>query len=139
MAGLLHGLRFLDASHPSLLIGVKRRTVTVVLDPGSQLRRCRPDTALDLVHHVGIDVKKLLGILPALTEPLLIQVVPGATLAHEPEIGGDIQYTSGRRDPLVVHDVELSLAEGRRDLVLDHLDPRPDADRVLSLLDGLGT
>src|ERR687886_810262 len=102
MAGLLHGVRFLGGGNESLFIGAPRRTVTVVLDPGSQLRRCRPDTPLDLVHHVGIDAQELLCILPALTEPLLIQVVPGSALAHEPEISGNIQYASGRRDPLVV-------------------------------------
>ena len=41
------------------------------------------------------------------------------------------------RDPVAVLDVELGLAERRRDLVLDDLDPDPVADRLGALLEGL--
>src|SRR4029077_9769290 len=45
---------------------------------------------------------------------------------------------AGARDTLAEHDVEFGLAEGRRDLVLDHLDLDPRADGVGAVLDGLG-
>ena len=40
------------------------------------------------------------------------------------------------RNALPVHDLELGLAERRRDLVLDHLDARLVADHFFAILDG---
>src|SRR5579884_1130865 len=111
----------------------------VEVDAGAQLGRGVADAALDLLHHVGVGLEELLGVLAALAESLLIEVVPSAALAHDAEIGGDVEHASRFRDALVIHDVELSLTEGWRDLVLDYLDARAHADRVLPILDGLDT
>ena len=53
-----------------------------------------------------------------------------------PPSDAEVEQLALERDALVVEDVELGLAERRRDLVLHHLDPRAVADHLLALLDG---
>ena len=48
----------------------------------------------------------------------------------------EIDEVAGPRDPFAIHDVELRRAEWRGDLVLDHLELGPAADRLLAFLDG---
>src|SRR5690606_3323574 len=109
----------------------------VVVNARAQFGRGSPDLLLDIPQDVRIRLEEFLDVLPALAEPLLAQVEPGARLPDDTEVGPDIDDAADGRDALVVHDVELGLAERGRHLVLDDADPRPDADALLALLDRL--
>ena len=52
-------------------------------------------------------------------------------------LDAEIEQAARGRDPLAELDVELGLAEGRRDLVLDDLHADAVADRLGALLEGL--
>jgi len=94
------------------------------------------------------DVLVLAGDLTDLGKPsearLLVEELRGCTLPVVAVLGnhdyesGEVEEVAGERDALGVHDVELGVAEGRGDLVLDDLHPRPvagDLDAVLDRLD----
>src|SRR5699024_5954478 len=90
----------------------------------------------NLVHRLGIVFQEHLHILPTLAEPLLAVVEPGAALANHADLDGGIQHRAGSGDSLVVHDVELCLAERWSHLVLDHLHAAANTDGFLSLFQG---
>src|SRR5919112_1469678 len=119
------------------LLGNLRTLATVERKPTAQLRRSRLDSGADLLQDVGVVLEKLLGVLATLTEALLIEIEPRPALAHDSQVDPDVEDAAFDRDPLVVHDVELGLPEGRRDLVLDDLHPRPRPDGVGAVLDRL--
>jgi hypothetical protein len=52
-----------------------------------------------------------------------------------PGLDAEIDQFAGLGDALAIHDVELDLLEGRRHLVLDHLDPGLVADHLVAVLD----
>lgn len=97
------------------------------------------DQALDFVRQRRIFVQELLGVLAPLPKAVLTQVEPSAALADNVEFHTDIEDVAGAGDAFVVHDIELSLAEGRRNLVFHHLDPGAAADRLLAVLERLDT
>src|SRR5581483_11696398 len=97
----------------------------------------RADLRLDLVPDLDVLAQELARVLAALPEPHLAVRDEGARLAQDAHLDADVEQAAFLRDALVVEDIELGCAERRRDLVLDDLDLRPDADRVLALLDRL--
>ena len=89
----------------------------------------------DLVGDVRIVAQEQLGILAALAEPLGIVGEPGARLLDDAGLDAEIDQFAGLRHALAIHDVELDLLEGRRQLVLDHLDAGLVADHLVAVLD----
>ena len=79
--------------------------------------------AADLVHQRRVVAQELLGVLPALAQADVAVVEPGAALVDELVLDGQVEQVAFAADAAVVHQVELGLAERRRDLVLDHLAP----------------
>src|ERR1700686_4109068 len=61
-------------------------------------------------------------------QPLAPEVEPGAALLDHAPLGPQIDELVEARAAAAVEDVELGLPEGRRELVLDHLHPRPVAE-----------
>src|SRR3546814_5656081 len=56
---------------------------------------------------------------------------PGARFLDQPGLDAEVEDLADLRNALAVHDVEFDLLERRRDLVLDHLDPRRVADDLV--------
>src|SRR5262249_54275406 len=81
------------------------------------------------VAHLGLEVgqrrrvllQPLLGVLPSLPDPLVLERVPGPRLLDEALIDRSVEDGAGLGDPFAVEDVELGLTERRRQLVLDDL------------------
>src|SRR3546814_17298445 len=63
---------------------------------------------------------------------------PGARFLDQPGLDAEVEDLADLRNALAVHDVEFDLLERRRDLVLDHLDPRRVADDLVAVLDLAG-
>ena len=61
----------------------------------------------------------------------------GAALLHDLAAHTQVEQGALARDPLAVHDVELGQLEGRRDLVLGHLDAHAVADRLGAVFERL--
>src|SRR3546814_19340474 len=72
----------------------------------------------DLDHDLGVVDQELLGVLPTLAELLAVVGVPSTRLLHDLLVDADVDHATLTADALAVHDVELGLAEGSRDLVL---------------------
>src|SRR5713226_8655997 len=68
-------------------------------------------------------------------EPLASEREPGPALLDQAALAGEFQELVRPRDAHSVEDVELRLAEGRRELVLHHLHPRARADHLIAFLD----
>ena len=66
-------------------------------------------------------LEKLLGVLAALAQTGTAVVDPGSTLLHQFLFDGQIEQVSFEADTAIIHQVEFGTAEGRSDLVLDHL------------------
>ena len=81
--------------------------------------------------------QELARVLAPLTELLALVGEPGARLLDDLEVDADVDERALLRDALAVHDVELALAERRRDLVLHDLDARARADDVGAVLEVL--
>src|SRR4051812_35328467 len=105
------------------------------LDWNLNSRDLRPNLSLKSFRHVRIGLQELLGLLPALAQSDLAIGEPGARLAHDVVRHANVEQTALAADPLAIHDVELGHAEGRCDLVLDHLDAHPAANGVRAALD----
>src|ERR1022692_1689374 len=76
----------------------------------------------DLFRELGLFPERLLGRVAALADELALVGDPSPLLLENPVLEAEVEEGAGRRDALVVHDVELDLREGRGDLVLHHLD-----------------
>src|SRR5690606_5861532 len=76
------------------------------------------------------------GVLAALAEPLAIPGEPGAGLLDDAGLDAQIEQFAGLGDAFAIHDVELDLAEGRGQLVLDHFYPGLVAHDLLAVLEG---
>src|SRR5471032_2316989 len=74
-------------------------------------------------------------VLAALADALAAVAEPGAALLDDVVLHRQIEQVAFARDALAVEDVELHLAEGRRDLVLHHLDAGGVADDRLTVLE----
>src|SRR6267143_723163 len=73
--------------------------------------------------------------LAAGTESLPAEREPGATLLDQAALAGEVEKLVRARDAHPVEDVELGLAERRRQLVLHHLDPRTRSDHLIAFLE----
>src|SRR3546814_1429950 len=80
----------------------------------------------------------LLGILAALADTDRVIAEPGARFLDQPGLDAEVEDLADLRNALAVHDVEFDLLERRRDLVLDHLDPRRVADDLVAVFDLAG-
>jgi hypothetical protein len=90
---------------------------------------------LDLARQLGIVAQEALGVLAPLAEALAVIGEPGARLLDDAGLDAEVDELAGLRHALAIHDVELDLLEGRRQLVLDHLDAGLVADDLVAILD----
>src|SRR5207237_10605630 len=97
--------------------------------------RLLADLALDLARELRVFFQEIARVVLALAQPVAVVDVPGAGLLEHAEHDADLQHLAFARDAVAVHDVELRLLEGRRDLVLHHLDAGLGADDLVALLD----
>src|SRR5918994_7023506 len=95
------------------------------------------DLGLDLPGHLDVLVQVRLGVVAALAEPLVAVGEERPRLRDDVVLDAEVEDAAGARDPLAELDVELRLAEGRRDLVLDDLDADAVADGLRALLQRL--
>src|SRR5215213_870974 len=125
-----HGGRHVVGARALLVRAVDRRQV---LPDAERL----VDLALDLLGDLRVLVEERLGVVAPLAEAL------GAVGEERPGLGDDVvldpevEDAARGRDALAELDVELGLAERRRDLVLDDLDADPVADRLGAVLERL--
>src|SRR5438093_3726850 len=95
----------------------------------------RQQLGLELGTDVGVLLEKQAGVFAPLADALFAEGEPGAGLLHHALVDGVVEQLTLARDPLVVEDVELRLAERGRDLVLHHLYLGAVADRAVSLFE----
>src|SRR5262249_49950821 len=76
---------------------------------------------LDRRGHVGRLGQEAARVPPALADAVAAEGVPGAGLLEDAVLRGEVDQLALLRDAGAVEDVELGLAERRRDLVLHHL------------------
>jgi hypothetical protein len=77
------------------------------------------------------------GLVAALADLGAVVGVPGAGLLDEAELLGSVDQLAELVDADAVEDLEVRLAERRRELVLDDLDLALAADRLVAALDRL--
>src|SRR5215208_2998791 len=94
------------------------------------------DVGEDATAHLVVLLEELLGVLTPLTKPLVAVGEPGTGLLYHVVLNTDIQEAPFFGDTLTVHDVELDHLERWRHLVLNDLDPRLVAHRVVAGLQG---
>src|SRR5439155_13048102 len=103
------------------------------------LRRLEADQReqlhLDLARDVLVLLEEHARVFAALADALLPEAEPGAGLGDDVAVDGIVDQLALARDPFVVEDVELRLAERRGDLVLDYLHLGAVADRLLAFLE----
>src|SRR5215213_135555 len=83
------------------------------------------DLALDLLRDLLVLVEEGLGVVAPLAEPLVAVGEERARLGDDVVLDPEVEDAARGRDALAELDVELGLAERRRDLVLDDLDANP--------------
>src|SRR6266540_4552255 len=79
--------------------------------------------------------EKLLGVLPALADPVILIGVPGPTLVDKTPLTRQVQEIALARDALAIHHVKLGPPERWRHLVLDDLDAHPAAGGLIAIFD----
>src|SRR5580704_11956202 len=92
--------------------------------------------AFDLVGDIRVFLQELLGVLAPLPQTLALVAEPGARFLHHASLDAEIDKLADLRNAFAIHDVEFDLLEGRRDLVLDHLDAGLVTDDLFTVLDG---
>src|SRR5438105_4787615 len=85
---------------------------------------------------VGIFFQEVAGILAALANTLALVAEPGAGFFYNIVQRANVEQVAHARDTLAVHNVELSLAEGRGGLVLYDFNFRARAHHVIALFYG---
>src|SRR4051794_9904488 len=95
------------------------------------------DLALDLLGDLLVLVQEPLGVVAPLAEALGPVGEERAGLGDHVVLDPEVEDAARGRDALAELDVELSLAERGRDLVLDDLDPDAVADRLRAVLERL--
>ena len=111
---------------------------SVGVEPSIMSPATMPASADGLLEFGGdfrVFLEKGLGVLAALADALAVVAEPGAALLDDAGGDAEVEQLAVLGDALAVHDVELDHAEGRRQLVLHHLDPGLVADHVVALLD----
>src|SRR5207237_9332015 len=89
----------------------------------------------DAAQEFRILAQGVLRVLAPLAEPLAAIGEPRARLLDDAVRHRQVEHVALARDARPAHDVELALAERRRDLVLDDLDLRAVADHAVAVLD----
>src|SRR5262249_2220259 len=104
-----------------------------------RVHRRQAEPLAEAAVHLGADVRGVLQELPrglaALADALAVHGVPRARLLDHLVVHAEVEQVAFLADPLAVEDVELRLAEGRRDLVLHHLDLGPGPDHHVAFLE----
>src|SRR5512143_3499261 len=93
------------------------------------------DLVLDLESHVRMRSQELAGVVLALANAIAVVAVPRARFLDDVQLGTEIDDLAFSRNAFAIEDVEGSLAERRRHLVLDDLDLRLGSDDLVALLD----
>src|SRR3954454_1258155 len=127
-------LRRLDGGHRR---GVGRLVAVDRLDEILPDAERLVDLALDLLRDLLVLVEEGLGVVAPLAEPLVAVGEERARLGDDVVLDPEVEDAARGRDALAELDVELGLAERRRDLVLDDLDADPVADRLGAVLQRL--
>src|SRR6185312_2966012 len=96
----------------------------------------RADLLLDLACHLSVALQIAARVVLALPYAIALVRVPGAGLLDDALRGAELDDFALAGDPLAVHDLEFSLAERRRHLVLHNFDARHVADDLVAVLDG---
>src|SRR4029077_16129736 len=94
------------------------------------------NASLDVRSHLGVLAQEVPRVLSPLADALAVVGVPRARLLDDALLGAEVDELALLRDADAVEDVELGLAERRRDLVLHHLHLGAAADDVFAVLDG---
>src|SRR5579885_3689439 len=94
------------------------------------------DLLLDLTRRLAVALQVGARVVLALPDAIALVRVPRAGLLDDALRGAELDDLPFAGDPLAVHDLELRLAERRRDLVLHHLDAGHVADDLIAVLDG---
>src|SRR5262245_5885378 len=95
-----------------------------------------PYVRFDRSRDFGVLAQEVARVLASLADALAVERVPGAGLLDDALLGGDVDQLAFLRDAGAIEDVELGLAERRRDLVLHDLHLRAAADHLVAVLDG---
>src|SRR5512145_1308531 len=94
-----------------------------------------PQRGLDLGGGLAVLLQVRADVFLALADALAVVRVPGAGLLDQVLRDAQLDDLTFARDAGAVHDLELGLAERRRNLVLDDLDARLVADDLFTRLD----
>ena len=94
------------------------------------------DAAFDLGAEIRVLRQPARGVLLALADALVVVAVPGTGLLDDAFLNAEVDDLAVAVDAFAVEDLELRLAERRRDLVLHHLDAGFVADHLVAVLDG---
>jgi hypothetical protein len=81
----------------------------------------------------------LSGTLPALPQANITVREKGTSLTYQPQLYTQVNKIALFADTMVKHDVKLSTAKRRRNLIFDYLGSNMAAYGFIPLLDGLGT
>src|SRR5438552_693894 len=92
--------------------------------------QCRAHLDLDVGQHLRVVPQMALGVLTPLANALVLVRVPRTRFLDDVVLGGGVEDRAFLGDALPVDDVELGLAERRRELVLHHLDLGADPHRL---------
>src|SRR5215471_7889675 len=83
----------------------------------------------------GVVLQELFDVFAPLAETLAAIREPRARFFDDPLVDRQVEQVAGPRNALAVHHVELRLAEGRGDFVLDDLHARTATDDHIAVLD----
>src|ERR1700756_1043223 len=95
-----------------------------------------PHLGVQLGHDVLVIFQELAGILAPLANAFALIAEPRPRLLKNIVVDRDVEQVALARNTFSVEDVELGLAEGRRDFILHHLHPRPRTGYHVAFLDG---
>src|SRR5439155_966175 len=90
---------------------------------------------LDLLRDLRVLLQELAGLVATLAEPRLAEADPGPRPLQHAGLDAEVEDLAQPVDALGKQDVELRLAERRRDLVLDHGRLGARSDRLFAVLD----
>src|SRR6266851_1967022 len=127
----------------ALRVRVTKRGATLLVDGswsratsgGDRNADCGADLGLDLCRDVTVLSQPLAGVVLALADLVAVVRVPGAGLLDDVMRHAKLDDFAFTRNTFTVENIEKRLAKRRRDLILDHLDPRFVADDFLTALD----
>src|SRR5262249_11103384 len=122
------------------VVDVARLVLVLVLDRGDKVAvdaEDLVDAVLDLLGDLRVFLQERLGGVAPLAQAFLAIGEERARLLDDVVLEAEVDQAALGRDAAAELDVELGLAERRRDLVLDDLDPHAVADRLGAVLERL--